>query len=139
MKNDESQLYFWISSSTQVFEFLALSWADGNNVHRIYSSTTSNTSNQNSLSILNQANTVMYFGVQNNSSTKGSVWRKELSNSILNCIEFTGIANIRSLAYINEYELFYASFELAGARRLFMQRIKYYQIRIENKVGKKLP
>ena len=90
----------------------------------LYKNDSSNTYNPTSLFLLNQANTIAFFGMENASSSKGSVWKLILSSFSLSCFEFTGIANIRSIAYLNDDEMFYGSYEMYGLKRWVMQRIK---------------
>ena len=123
LTTNESLIYFLVWGSTN-FEFFIMRASDGNLNRRVLLTTSINSSSPYSIVLLNPTNTYLYFGIQNTLS-KSSIWRWSTSDANIYWVIISGVENPRSLAYLNDNEVFYASIENSGSnRKWIMQRVK---------------
>ena len=123
VRDDEISLYFCLVISG-VFKFLQLSTTDGSIILGITNTAMASTYSSFGILVLNPSNSMLYFGTSSISGGTGSICRMPSTIASMKCVEIGSVGFIRSIAYINDNEIFYSSIEFSGTRQLYMGRIK---------------
>ena len=113
-RQDEGEIHFLVSGSGH-FEFLSITTNDASLIRRLLLTTIGNTSSPYWLLLINPLNNMVFIAAQD-SLNQAEFWTWSASAPNVSCDIISGVENARSLTYLNQNEIFYASIEQTGSK-----------------------